>query len=121
TRALKLQKRAARVGFDWGAAEPILAKIEEEIAELRAAVADGAPLAERELELGDLMFTIVNLARHLGIDPESALRATNTKFERRLRSMEASAEADNRPLGNRRLDELEAMWVEAKAREPGSG
>jgi ATP diphosphatase len=115
TRALKLQKRAARVGFDWGAAEPILAKIEEEIGELRAAVAEGAALAERELELGDLLFTVVNLARHLGIDPESALRATNGKFERRFRSMEYAA-AD-RPLAERTLDELEAMWEAAKAAE----
>jgi ATP diphosphatase len=121
TRALKLQKRAARVGFDWGAAEPILAKIEEEIAELRAAVADGGALAERELELGDLLFTIVNLARHLGIDPETALRATNAKFERRFRSMEAKASSDGRPLAGRALDELEAMWVEAKTSEPGRG
>jgi len=121
TRALKLQKRAARVGFDWGAAEPILAKIEEEIAELRAAVAEGAPLVERELELGDLLFTVVNLARHLGIDPETALRATNAKFERRFRSMEVTATADGRPLGGRALDDLEAMWAEAKTRERASG
>jgi len=116
TRAFKLQKRAARVGFDWGAAEPILAKIEEEIAELRAAVAEGAPLAERELELGDLLFTIVNLARHLAIDPETALRATNAKFERRFRSMEDRAQ-DGRPLAERPLDELEAMWEDAKVAE----
>ena len=101
--------------------QPILAKIEEEIAELRAAVAEGAPLAERELELGDLLFTVVNLARHLGIDPETALRATNAKFERRFRSMEATATADGRPLGGRALDDLEAMWAEAKTRERASG
>ena len=116
TRALKLQKRAARVGFDWGAAEPILAKIEEEIAELRAAVAEGAALAERELELGDLLFTVVNLGRHLGIDPEAALRATNGKFERRFRSMEQAA-TGSAPLAARPLDELEAMWQAAKAVE----
>ncbi|MFO1075519.1 MAG: nucleoside triphosphate pyrophosphohydrolase [Geminicoccaceae bacterium] len=116
TRALKLQKRAARVGFDWGAAEPILAKIEEEIAELRAAVAEGAALAERELEFGDLLFTVVNLGRHLGIDPETALRATNGKFERRFRAMEQAAD-DGRPLAARPLDELEAMWQAAKAGE----
>ena len=116
TRALKLQKRAARVGFDWGAAEPILAKIEEEIAELRAAVAEGAALAEREQELGDLLFTVVNLGRHLGIDPEAALRATNGKFERRFRAMERAA-AGGEPLAARPLDELEAMWQDAKAAE----
>ena len=116
TRALKLQKRAARVGFDWGAAEPILAKVEEEIAELRAAVVEGALLSERELELGDLLFTIVNLARHLAIDPETALRATNAKFERRFRSMENKAR-DGRSLPERPLGELEAMWEDAKATE----
>lgn len=117
TRALKLQKRAARVGFDWGAAQPILAKVEEEIAELRDAMAEGAPADERELELGDLLFTIVNLARHLEIDPETALRRTNAKFERRFRAIEASAAAQDRNPADMRLDELEALWVAAKAEE----
>ena len=117
TRALKLQKRAARVGFDWGAAQPILAKVEEEIAELRDAMTEGAPADERELELGDLLFTIVNLARHLEIDPETALRRTNAKFERRFRAIEASAAAQGRNPADMRLEELEALWVEAKAQE----
>ncbi|MFL5334074.1 MAG: nucleoside triphosphate pyrophosphohydrolase [Geminicoccaceae bacterium] len=117
TRALKLQKRAASVGFDWGAAAPILAKVEEEIAELRDAVAADAPVAERELELGDLLFTVVNLARHLGLDPEAALRATNAKFERRFRRMEAEAGATGRRPSDLSLAELEALWNIAKASE----
>ena len=72
TRALKLQKRAARAGFDWGAARPILAKLREEIDELEEALDEAAPEVEQELELGDLLFTVVNLARHLALDPEAA-------------------------------------------------
>ena len=82
TRALKLQKRAARVGFDWGAAEPILAKIGRRSASWRAAVAEGAALAERELELGDLLFTVVNLARHL----EHRSRERATRHQRQVRA-----------------------------------
>ena len=107
-RALKLQKRAARVGFDWGAAGPILAKLREELDELEAELAGEAPALAAEAELGDLLFTVVNLARHLGIDPETALRAANGKFERRFRSMEDKAQ-DGHPLAERPLDELEAM------------
>ena len=114
TRALKLQKRAARVGFDWGAAAPILAKVKEEIAELEDAIDQDLAAAERELELGDLLFTIVNLARHLQIDPETALRATNAKFERRFRSIEAAAERAGRTADDMTLDELEALWAQAK-------
>jgi nucleoside triphosphate diphosphatase len=117
TRALKLQKRAARVGFDWGAAAPILAKVREEIAELEGAIKQGIPAVERELELGDLLFTIVNLARHLEIDPEAALRATNAKFERRFRRIEAAAERQGRTAGGMTLDELEALWERAKRDE----
>ena len=117
TRALKLQKRAARVGFDWDAAAPILAKVKEEIAELEDAVAENLPAAERALELGDLLFSIVNLARHLEIDPEAALRATNAKFERRFRSIEAAAERQGRTTAGMSLDELEALWVQAKDEE----
>ena len=119
TRALKLQKRAARVGFDWGAAAPILSKVKEEIAELEDTIDRDLPAAERELELGDLLFTIVNLARHLEIDPEAALRATNAKFERRFRSIEAAAKRQGRTAGAMTLDELEALWVQAKREERG--
>jgi MazG family protein len=117
TRALKLQKRAARVGFDWGAAAPVIAKLREELDELEAALAQGAsPLAAEE-ELGDLLFTLVNLARHLRFDPEAALRATNAKFERRFRRIEAAAASTGRPVGSLGLDELEALWAQAKAEE----
>ena len=117
TRALKLQKRAARVGFDWGAAAPVLAKLREELDELEAALAAGAPVVETEGELGDLLFTVVNLARHLGFDPEAALRATNAKFERRFRAIEAAATAAGRDVAGLSLDELEALWTEAKTAE----
>jgi MazG family protein len=117
TRALKLQKRAARVGFDWGAAAPVLAKLREELDELEAALAEGAAVLETEGELGDLLFTVVNLARHLQLDPESALRASNAKFERRFRRMEIEAAGAGREIGCLSLDELEALWTEAKAAE----
>ncbi|HEX6015812.1 MAG TPA: nucleoside triphosphate pyrophosphohydrolase, partial [Geminicoccaceae bacterium] len=117
TRAVKLQKRAARAGFDWTGAKPVLAKLREELAELEAALAGGAALAERELELGDLLFTVANLARHLELDPEAALRVTNAKFERRFRRIEAAAAAQGRPVGALTSDELEALWERAKAEE----
>jgi MazG family protein len=117
TRALKLQKRAARAGFDWDAARPILAKLREEIDELEEALDEAAPAVEQELELGDLLFTVVNLARHLALDPEAGLRATNAKFERRFRSIEAAADQQGRPVAELSLAELEALWVEAKLAE----
>ena len=122
TRALKLQKRAARVGFDWGAAAPVLAKLREELDELEAALAAGEPAPMAEGELGDVLFTAVNLARHLGLDPEAGLRATNAKFERRFRGMEAGAARRGRTLAGLGPDELEALWAGAKAAErPGGG
>jgi ATP diphosphatase len=117
TRALKLQKRAARVGFDWGEAAPVFAKLREELGELEAALAEAAPRGELELELGDLLFSVVNLARHLQLDPETSLRATNAKFERRFRSIEAAAARQGREVGTLTLDELEALWQAAKAEE----
>jgi ATP diphosphatase len=117
TRAVKLQKRAARAGFDWTGARPVLAKLREELAELEAALAEAAAPAERELELGDLLFTVANLARHLELDPEAALRATNAKFERRFRRIETAAAAHGRPVGELTLGELEAHWERAKAEE----
>ena len=107
TRAVKLQKRAARVGFDWGEPGPVFAKIKEEIAELEAA--ENAD--EREDEFGDILFALANLARHLKIDPEAAIRRTNEKFGQRFRAVE-------RALGDRlaeaSLDEMEAEWQKAK-------
>jgi ATP diphosphatase len=119
-RALKLQRRAARVGFDWDAAPPVLAKLKEELAELEAALAGGAPRPVAELELGDLLFTLVNLARHLHLDPEAALRAANVKFERRFRRIEAEAAKQGRRLQDLTLAELDTLWDRAKAEE-GAG
>lgn len=105
-RAEKLQKRAARTGFDWPDASGPRAKIDEEIAEVEAA----ADHAEREDEIGDLLFSVVNWARKLGVDPEAALRGANRKFERRFRAMEAADEQ----FSTRSLGEKEALWQAIK-------
>jgi nucleoside triphosphate diphosphatase len=116
TRAEKIQKRAARVGFDWPAAAPIFDKIEEEIAELRAELDANVP-ALIEDELGDLLFAVANLARHLDVDPETALRKATRKFERRFRRVETLlAESGRTPSGST-LDEMETEWRRAKAEE----
>lgn len=120
-RAEKLQKRAARVGFDWPEAAQVLDKIEEEIAELRAELASGAGSDRLEDELGDLLFAAANLARHLNIDPEAALRRTNRKFEVRFRRIEALLAAAGRTPAEASLDEMEALWQRAKAEEHGGG
>lgn len=107
TRALKLQKRAARIGFDWPDLAGVRAKINEELDELTAA----ETAAEREEELGDLLFTLVNHSRRQGLDPETALRRANAKFERRFQTMERASTA---PLDSLGLDALEALWQAAK-------
>lgn len=118
TRAEKLQKRAARVGFDWPEAVQVLDKIEEEIAELRAEIEDtAAPNPRIEDEVGDLLFALVNLARHLGCDPEQSLRGTNAKFERRFRRIEAELSKQGRTPADATLEEMEALWVAAKQAE----
>jgi nucleoside triphosphate diphosphatase len=114
TRAAKLQKRAARVGFDWPETSQVLDKIEEEIAELRAELQGDSSELLRD-EMGDLLFAVVNLARHLDLDPEAALRQTNGKFERRFRAIERALAAEGRRPENASLDELEALWQAAKA------
>lgn len=114
TRALKLQQKAARVGFDWGAAEPILDKIEEEVGELRQAMAEGRP-AEIAGEFGDVLFALVNFGRHLEIDAENALRGTNDKFRSRFHYIEAALKAAGRSLDDASLEEMEALWQAAKA------
>lgn len=116
-RAEKLQKRAARVGFDWPEARQVLDKIEEEIGELRAELDDGAKPEAVKDEVGDLLFALANLARHLGVDPEAALRGCNAKFERRFRSIETALAAEGRRPEQASLEEMEALWVEAKAEE----
>lgn len=112
-RADKLQKRAAQVGFDWGDPLPVLDKIEEEIAELREAIAAGDRL-EMEHELGDLLFAQVNLARHLGINPETALRYTNQKFTNRFNYIEDKVRDSDKDWQQFSLDELDHWWDEAK-------
>lgn len=114
TRAVKLQKRAARVGFDWHDPEPVIAKIHEEIEEVRAEMVEGAPRERLEAEVGDLIFAVTNLARHVGIDPEVALRGTNGRFESRFRHIEKRLAGQDRRPEDCTLDELEALWVEAK-------
>ena len=117
-RALKLQKRAATVGFDWPDVEPVLAKLGEEIGEVRAEFAAGADKARLTDEIGDVLFVCVNLARHARIDPSTALRGANAKFERRFRRMEALAAADG-GLAGRPLAEQDRLWDRAKAEEGG--
>ncbi len=106
-RAEKLQKRAARLGFDWPDLAGPRAKIEEELAEIHTATS----AEERAAELGDLLFSVVNYARHLGIDPETALRAAGARFEARFRKMEALA---GKPLDSMSSDALEELWQRAK-------
>jgi ATP diphosphatase len=113
TRAVKLQRRAARVGFDWPDAQSVQAKIIEEAAELAQETDPGRV----EDEFGDLLFALVNLGRHLGVDPDTAIRRTNAKFERRFRAVEAALAAQGRGPAEATLDEMEALWVVAKRAE----
>jgi tetrapyrrole methylase family protein/MazG family protein len=112
-RGQKMQDKAARVGFDWPTLEGVRAKLAEEIAELESARRDGDARAVRE-ELGDVIFTIVNFARALGVDAEGAMRDANDKFSKRFRFMERRAEGEGRKLGDLTLDELEELWQLAK-------
>ncbi|ABY97165.1 TPA: nucleoside triphosphate pyrophosphohydrolase [Pseudomonas putida] len=116
SRAAKLQKRAATVGFDWPAALPVLDKVREELDEVLQAMADGDADALED-EVGDLLFAAVNLARHLKHDPENALRRANRKFERRFRFIEQALRDSGRPIEDCNLDELDALWGEAKRQE----
>lgn len=116
SRAAKLQKRAATVGFDWPAALPVLDKVREELDEVLQAMADGDSDALED-EIGDLLFATVNLARHLKHDPEHALRRANRKFERRFRFIEQALRDSGRPIEDCSLDELDALWGEAKRQE----
>jgi nucleoside triphosphate diphosphatase len=117
TRAVKLQRRAARVGFDWPEAAPIFAKIAEEIGELRHEIETHAAPARIEDELGDLLFAVVNLARHLERDPEQALRGACRKFERRFRRVEQAFAAKEISPADAGLEAMEAEWQRAKAEE----
>jgi len=117
TRAVKLQRRAARVGFDWPAVAPIFAKIAEEIAELQHEIAVGGGAARIEDEIGDLLFAVVNLARRLESDPEQALRGACRKFERRFRRVEQALAANGLSPAEAGLDAMEAEWQRAKEEE----
>ena len=119
TRAAKLQRRAARIGFDWHEVAPIFDKVAEEVAELREAI--GESPARIEDEVGDLLFAVVNLARRLDTDPEQALRAACRKFERRFRQVEERLATQGKPPGAATLDEMEREWQWAKAQERNMG
>jgi nucleoside triphosphate diphosphatase len=115
-RAMELQRRASQVGFDWNDPRAVLHKIREEADEIETALdrGDAEALAE---ETGDLLFALVNLARHIGADPEHALRGTNAKFERRFTYIERALAARGRSLEGTSLDEMDALWNEAKEKE----
>ena len=115
-RAIALQWKASSVGFDWNDPRAVLAKIREEVDEIEAALDDGKP-AEIAAETGDLMFALVNLARHVEADPEMVLRKTNAKFERRFAYIEQALAAKGRALEDATLAEMDALWNEAKTKE----
>jgi nucleoside triphosphate diphosphatase len=116
TRALKLQEKAGKVGFDWNDPQAVLAKIREEADEISAALATG-DRAGAAAETGDLLFAVVNLARHLDADPEATLRATNAKFERRFAFIEDALAARGKVPAQSTLEEMDALWDAAKAAE----
>jgi MazG family protein len=111
-RSVKLQKRAGKAGFDWSSAAPVMDKFDEELLEMRKAMASGDPDAMED-ELGDLLFVATNLARKLGIDPGTALRRSNAKFEKRFRAMEDAAGGQD-GLGSMSLEAMEDLWQNVK-------
>jgi MazG family protein len=115
TRALKLQKRAARVGFDWPSTAEVFDKIDEEILEIKEEIENAGSDDALEDEVGDLLFVVVNLARHLKVDPDAALRRSNAKFDRRFRHLEARLAAAGKSLEESDLEEMERLWQEAKS------
>jgi ATP diphosphatase len=116
SRSVKLQKRMAQVGFDWPDALPVVDKVREELDEVLEAMSENDPQAI-SAEIGDLLFAVTNLARHLKVEPESALRAANGKVEARFRFIEQALREAGRPIENCTLDELDALWGEAKKQE----
>ena len=116
SRAMKLQEKAGRVGFDWNDVRAVLEKIREEVVEVEAEIAAGLSQS-LTAEVGDLLFAVVNLARHLKVDPEAALRGANGKFERRFAHIERRLAESGRTPESASLSEMESLWVEAKAME----
>jgi ATP diphosphatase len=119
TRAMELQRKASTVGFDWNDPRAVLSKIREEADEIEAAL-DNGNADELAEETGDLLFALVNLARHVGADPETALRGTNAKFERRFAYIEQALAAKGRSLEGASLEEMDALWNEAKGERPAA-
>lgn len=118
TRAMKIQKRAVRVGFEWPDVDGVLDKIREELAEVEEEIHHVKPSQERiKDEIGDLLFTVVNLARWADVDPDSALRSCNVKFERRFRMMEAGVRDEGKEMSEASLEEMERHWQAAKKTE----
>jgi MazG family protein len=117
-RAIKLQNRVARVGFDWPSLAPVFDKLREELDELQAELEPGTPDPQRVAEeLGDVLFVMANIARHLKVDAEAALRGANAKFERRFRRIEHWLAEDGRTPSQSTLAEMDALWDRAKAEE----
>jgi len=116
TRAAKLTKRAARVGFDWPDLEPVFAKLEEEVAELKAEIAAGDK-EKTKAELGDILFVLANLARKLEVEPEEAIRLTNAKFIRRFKAIEAALKDIGKTPDQSNLAEMDALWDRIKLKE----
>jgi tetrapyrrole methylase family protein / MazG family protein len=119
-KASRLTEKAARVGFDWRRTEDVFEKLDEETAELREAVAAGDEKGIAE-EIGDLLFTIANIARKIGVNPEEALQSTNRKFMRRFESMESHVRGEGKNLDQLQLEEMDALWNDAKRIERGEG
>lgn len=118
SRAVKIQKRVARVGFDWNELEPVVAKIHEEIDEVLDEVTQGKVEQDKvQDELGDLLFAVANFARHIGVEPEQALRQANKKFERRFRGVEALANNSDKTIDQHSLEELDQYWDQVKLAE----
>jgi MazG family protein len=116
-RAIKLQNRAARVGFDWPNLVPVIEKLREELGEIEHEIKQGGGPDRLEDEVGDFLFVVANVARHLKLDPEAALRRTNAKFERRFKRIEELLAAKGKTPSESSLDEMDALWDQAKAEE----
>lgn len=115
-RAVKLQEKASKVGFDWNDPKAVIAKIREEVDEIEAEIDAGSPQDRFEDELGDILFAAANLARHLRVDPDAALRRTNAKFRKRFKVIEDTLAASGRTLESASLQEMEAIWQSAKGK-----